>query len=182
MIFVKSPWFHFRTFPSPKKRSLVPIGSQSPFPTPAPICFWSLAYFRVKVLIPLQGLLQWLQNWPLLLLSIFPTQPLEDHMPLVKMLQWLSVAIRINLQVLSVAFSSSHELYNQPTSAATSQDNLGKELLKSTVSVDTVHSRLSVSRPPVLPGLCAGSPSLLPGSQWTRSLSYLQTFARGTSP
>lgn len=86
-------------------------------------------------------------------------------MPLVKLLQWLSVAIRINLQVLSVAFSSSHELYNQPTSAATSQDNLGKELLKSTVSLDTVHSRLSVSRPLVLPGLCAGSPSLLPGSQ-----------------
>lgn len=49
------------------------------------------------------------------------------------MLQWLSIAIRINLQVLNVAFSRTHELYNQPTSPATSQDNLEKELLKSTV-------------------------------------------------
>ena len=172
MIFIKSPWFSFRTFSSPKKDHLYPsVASlhsqpqhQSAFdhwpaaaaakllqscltlydcidgslPQAPPsmavsrqstgvgchYLLWSLAYFRVKVLIPLQGLLQWLQNWPLLLLSIFPTQPLEDYMPLVKMLQWLSIAIRINLQVLNVAFSRTHELYNQPTSPATSQDNL----------------------------------------------------------
>lgn len=53
---------------------------------------------------------------------------------------WLSLAIRINLQVLSVAFSRSGELYNQPASPATSQDSLGKELLKSTVFLWTQYT------------------------------------------
>lgn len=54
-------------------------------------------------------------------------------MPRIKFLQWLSIAIRINPEVLSVAFSRPHELYPLPTSPTTSQDNLGKEVITSTM-------------------------------------------------
>lgn len=54
-------------------------------------------------------------------------------MPLIKILQWLSIAIRINPKILSMAFSTPHELYPLPTSPTTSQDNLGKEVITSTM-------------------------------------------------
>lgn len=112
----------------------MPICSQFLIPNPSsnPLLITGTGLLYSKVLVPLlscsNGLIL-----GLFYSVYFSIQLLEDYMPLIKILQWLSIAIRINPKVLGMVFSRPHELYPLPISTTTSQDNLGKEVITSTM-------------------------------------------------
>lgn len=74
-----------------------------PIPTPTSNPLWITGLLQSDILVPLLGYTNGLATY-CSLLSMLPTQMLEGDIPLIKTFQWLSIAIRINSEILSMAF------------------------------------------------------------------------------